>query len=202
MAILVTPVQQYGAIDSQGNYIDSDPKKNITISNYTRVYKRPGKNYRLRQNYKSFVPDIWEFSTAGKVKELFAAYDKEIAKLMAYYPYYEPEGWGIKLSEARKWLALTSEEKSAVINTEEYASIVWEALHDKNTVTATNENKTKIDELAQKIIANSIAFKKIYGVLTGRKSKIQLEIEALNNESALNAYVISLPTFEEIRASL
>jgi hypothetical protein len=204
MAILVSPppAQQFGAIDFWGNYIDSDPKTNLAITSCTRVYKKPGNNYRLRSNYKSFAPDVWEFSTEAKVKELFAAYDKEIGKLMAYYPYYEPDGWGIKLPEARKWLALDSAGKDAAINTEEYAAIAWEALHNKTSFTATTANKQAIDELAQKIIANSIAFKKIYGILTGRKSKLQSEIQALRTEEALNSYVIQLPTFEEIRATL
>jgi hypothetical protein len=196
------PQQQYGAIDHIGNYTDSDPKNGFAMAGSIRVYKRPGKNYRLRQNYKSFVPDVWELSTEAKVKELFAAYDKEIGKLMAYYPFYEPDGWAVKVSEARKWLALDSDGKDAAINTEEFAAIAWEALHSKSSFTATNANKAAIDDLAQRILGNSLAFKKVYGILTGRKTKIQLEIQALNTEEALNAYVISLPTFEQIRATI
>jgi hypothetical protein len=189
-------------LDKDGNIV---PMRTHLAQTLFTVKEKP-KNYKLKPDWKDHVPDVWVFDAtqaiSSLVKELFAAYDKEIGKLMAYYPFYEPDGWGIKLPEARKWLALDSAGKDAAINTEEFAAIAWEALHNKTSFTATTANKQAIDELAQKIIANSIAFKKIYGVLTGRKSKIQAEIQALKTEADLNAYVIQLPTFEQIRATL
>lgn len=160
-------------ITSEGNIYHG-----IQGPNSVSINDKPSGNYKLKENWQSFIPDVWEFDSTSARSKLIQKvkdnYDNDHQELIfRHYPKYEPFSWNDQRDEASKWNSLSDAEKDTSITN---LDLVW--LFNACYPDGGEIDKQVVSDFANKIIDNAEQFKQAASKLLGKKRKEIATIQA------------------------
>lgn len=168
-------------LDQQGNYYTGEQAPG-GIS----VDPKPSSNYKIKATWKSSIPDVWELDLSGFKTSLIVKLNKvcgdKLDDIMKLYPKNEDKTWDSQIDQAKKWKALTPEQKIDNIHNVEYSCIFSIAT---GGVFIDSSLIGLVDQLAAKILRNRIIFEVFSGKVLNAKRTLKSDIEAATNENQL-----------------
>lgn len=180
-------------LDQQGNYYTGE-KASGGIS----VNQKPSINHRLKEDWKTQIPDVWEFDSQVLKQKLIQKamddYDTEHQTLIfKYYPKYEPFSWQDQRIEATNWSALTVAStvetpepvQSAKISAVEQLSYPW--LFNACYPHGGEIEIPVVDAFATKILHNAATYKQAASTLLGKKRERISLVNSADSQEALEA---------------
>lgn len=168
-------------LNSDGQYFSGEK-----APGYIAVDVKPSENYKLKTNWYASIPDVWELDLSGFKTSLIDKLNKvcgdKLDDIMKLYPKNEDKTWDSQIDQAKKWKALTPEQKIDNIHTVEYSCIFSIAT---GGVFIDSSLIGLVDQLAAKILRNRIIFEVFSGKVLNAKRTLKSDIEAATNENQL-----------------
>lgn len=188
-------------IDQQGSYYTGEK-----APGGIEVNPRPSSAHVLKAEWKTQIPDVWEYAfsaaRAAAVAALFKACEARLAEVLSLYPKGEDITWSDKTPRAKAWIALSGAEKTASKSDPTYTSIFAEAT---GKVLITNAaDITAVTDLANRILANKAIFGAFAGAILNIKTTALSALNAATTEEEINAVTwdFSTVTIESIVEAL
>jgi hypothetical protein len=170
-------------IDSQGNYYTGEK-----VPGGIEVNAKPSANYKLKSDWTTQIPDVWEYDIEGaKVKliqEAKDSFDDSHQELIfQYYPKYEPFSWVDQRQSAEDWIALevpaTEQDPTPIQSAKAQAildlSFPW--LFNACYPDGGEILISVVDTFAATIMSNASAYTQAASILLGKK---RARISAIN----------------------
>lgn len=168
-------------LDQTGNYyIGEQAPGGISVN------AKPSANYKLKEDWKTQIPDVWEFDLLGFKTSLVDKLNKvcgdKLDDIMKLYPKNEDKTWDSQIDQAKKWKALTPEQKIENIHNVDFSCIFSIAT---GGVFIDSSLISLVDQLTAKILRNRIIFEVFSGKVLNAKRTLKSDIEAATNENQL-----------------
>lgn len=168
-------------LDQQGNYYSGEK-----APGGIEVSAKPSANYKLKEDWRSQIPDVWEFDLgilkASLLSKINLDADVKFTEILAKYPKGEVDTWPQKAVLAQNWLDFTDEQKISHAASTDFALLFNESVGKSVIV---EEDIPVISDLATRIIRSRNIFSTFAGAVLNCKTAMANQVKLASTEEEL-----------------